>query len=71
MVVYDPYRGVYNTKPKTVEPAPEVIPTGTLPELLSWVDGDKERAAKLLKVENASAKPRKSLVKELKGIISD
>lgn len=71
MVTYDPYRGIYNTKVKKEEPKPEVIPTGTLPELLEWVGKDKERAKKVLDEETKSSKPRKSLIKELKVILGD
>lgn len=47
------------------------VPSGTVPEVLSWVGDDKERAQKALDAENENDKPRKSLVSELEGIISD
>ena len=38
---------------------------GTIDDLMGWVDGDKERAARALKAEQAKDKPRSTLVKRL------
>lgn len=47
--------------------APETdagVPTGTVAEVLKWVDGDPERAARALAAEEAGQN-RKSLIKSL------
>lgn len=48
---------------------PEDVPAGSIPEILTWVGEDVERAQKALGVELADAKPRKGLVSQLKGLV--
>lgn len=49
---------------------PEDVPAGTVPEILSWVGDDVERAKKALDVETSGdGKPRKGLVSQLKDLI--
>jgi hypothetical protein len=47
------------------------VPQGTVPEVLSWVGDDKDRAQKALDAENENDKPRKSLVSELEEVLSE
>ena len=59
------------TKPLPQENAdPEAVPQGTVPEVLTWVGDDKDRAQKALDAENADDKPRKGLVKSLEEIVN-
>lgn len=59
------------TKP-VVDPAnPDAVPTGTAPEILTWVGDDKEKAQKALDVEKADEKPRKGLVSELEKLLAE
>lgn len=44
---------------------PEAVPTGTTPEVLTWVGDDPERAQKALDAELENDKPRKGLVEQL------
>lgn len=48
---------------------PDKVPTGTVPEILSWVGEDVEKAQKALDIENEESKPRKGLVTALTSII--
>lgn len=50
------------------EPTGPVVPRGTAREVLTWVDGDAEKAQMALEAELAEDPPRKSLVGELKKI---
>jgi hypothetical protein len=45
------------------------VPTGSIPEILSWVGENVERAQKALAVESADSKPRKGLVSQLTELI--
>lgn len=49
------------------EPIPvvEAVPDGSAAEVLAWVGDDQDRAAAALTVEQASAKPRSTLVDQL------
>ncbi len=47
------------------------VPSGTVPEILSWVGEDKDRAQKALDAEKDDDKPRKGLVKSLEEILDD
>lgn len=61
------------------EPAPEPepeesevssdVPDGTVADVLEWVDGDPERAAEALAVEEASEHPRSTLIASLSDLI--
>lgn len=44
---------------------PEAVPSGTVPEVLTWVGDDPVRAQKALDVELKNDRPRKGLVSEL------
>jgi hypothetical protein len=41
---------------------------GTIDDLMSWVDGDRERAAQALAAEQAKDKPRSTVVKRLTAL---
>lgn len=56
-------------KEKKVEAVSEV-PTGSVKEVLAWVDADADKAKKALDAENASDSPRKTLVKDLEEIVN-
>jgi hypothetical protein len=65
--VVDP---VPTSKPIVAKDAdPNDVPSGTVPEILTWVGEDKERAQRALEVENADEKPRKGLIKALSELI--
>jgi hypothetical protein len=53
------------------EPAKVEVPKGTSSEVLAWVAGDRERAQSALDAENATDKPRKGLVEELKELVAE
>lgn len=67
-------------KDKTVEEKPVAekaeeksspeVPSGSIKEVLDWVDGDKEKAQQALDAEKAGAE-RKTLVKELEELLDD
>lgn len=62
--------GQPTTKPIIAAGAdPDAVPEGTVPEILSWVGEDAERAQKALDAEVESSKPRKGLVASLTEII--
>lgn len=46
-------------------------PTGTSKELLDWVGDDPDRARRVLDQENATDKPRKTLVEPLENLLDD
>lgn len=46
-------------------PAGGAVPAGTVEEVLGWVGADRERAAQALAAEQASARPRSTLVARL------
>lgn len=46
-------------------------PTGTSKELLAWVGTDPERAQRVLDQENATDKPRKTLVEPLEKLLNE
>ena len=50
---------------------PEDVPTGTVPEVMSWVGEDPVRAQKALDVEVDNDKPRQGLVKQLNEMIEE
>ena len=63
------------TPSKTSEDVPDNprqfdVPTGSIKEILEWVDGDKDKAQAALDVEQADDKPRRGLVSELNEILS-
>lgn len=47
------------------------VPDGTTKEILSWVGDDKERAQAALDKENASSKPRSTLVDDLEKKLAE
>lgn len=49
---------------------PEAVPTGKIPAIMAWVGDDKERAQKALDAENATDKPRSTLVAELTELLN-
>lgn len=49
------------------EPADEV-PDGTADEVLSWVDGDPDRAARAIEAEEQREKPRSTLLGNLRKV---
>lgn len=57
---------VESTKPKVTPGAnPEDVPSGTVPEVMTWVGDDSVRAQKALDEELANERPRKGLVSQL------
>ena len=68
-------RSRLDTPAPTTEPiirggmSPEDVPSGTVPEILSWIGEDPVRAQKALDQETANAKPRRGLVKAITEII--
>lgn len=46
-------------------------PTGTSKELVDWVGDDPERAQRILDQENASDKPRKTVVEAMEKLLDD
>lgn len=65
----NPYGGYPSKHIAAREEKANQTPTGTIPELLEWVGTDKERAQRVSDAESAHAKPRKSLLKDLKDIL--
>lgn len=45
------------------------VPSGTVPEILTWVGDDVDRAERALDKEKADKKPRKGLVSQLEEIL--
>lgn len=75
MSTTNPYAARPANEPLKVETPVEVVvekissvPSGTVPEVLAWVDGDVDRALEALEAELDGAK-RKSLIATLEGII--
>ena len=50
--------------------SPDDVPSGTVPEILTWVGDDKDRAQKALDAETENEKPRKGLVSQLNDILA-
>jgi hypothetical protein len=46
------------------------VPTGTISDVLSWVDGDPARAQAALDVELAKSSPRVTLLDHLEHVIA-
>lgn len=44
---------------------PNAVPSGTVPEILTWVGEDADRAKRALDVENENERPRRGLIKQL------
>lgn len=58
------------TQPITAPDAgPEDVPSGTVPEVMTWVGDDPVRAQKALDAEVENDKPRKGLVEQLSEMI--
>ena len=65
-------------EPKQAEPEAPAAPVqqngdeppvdGTADELMTWVDGDRDRAARALEAEQAKDKPRSTVVKRLAAL---
>lgn len=73
---YDPFRphSVASAQPLVrVASAPVIEPVlqGTVPEVLSWVNENKERAQRALAAEQQSERPRKKLVEQLGAVLGD
>lgn len=59
------------TKPLPQESSdPNAVPQGTVPEVMTWVGDDKERAQKALDAEQANERPRKGLVSSLEELLA-
>lgn len=50
---------------------PNEVPSGTVPEVLTWVGDDVDRAKKALTVELENSKPRKGLLEELNSMVDE
>lgn len=60
------------SKPIVAEDAdPNAVPAGTVPEILTWVGDDAERAQRALDVENENDRPRRGLVKQLTALLGN
>lgn len=59
---------VLETPPAEEEPSPEEVPDGTADEVLSWVDGDPDRAALAIDAEGRREKPRSVLLGQLRKV---
>jgi hypothetical protein len=55
---------------ETSEPLPEAVPEGSAEVVLSWVDGDPERALAAWEAEQARDKPRTTLLAALEKLVS-
>ena len=55
---------------KVEEKSSPEVPSGSIKEVLDWVDGDKEKAKVALDAEKDGA-GRKTLVKELEELLDD
>jgi hypothetical protein len=78
---YDPFRGYETADKSEAAEAPEVekteqpqpqqdeVKSGTSREVLNWVGDDKERAQRALDKEQASDKPRSTLIRELNEVL--
>ena len=59
----------------TAEPEPivdpDAVPDGTVAAVLGWVGDDRERAARALEAENATDKPRTTLVGALEALATE
>lgn len=65
-----PENGDAKTPVATPDETPEVeVPKGTTAEVSDWVGSNKERAQQALDAEEATGKPRKTLVADLKEIL--
>lgn len=51
------------------EEATDEVPSGTTEDVLSWVDGDPERARAALTAESMRDRPRKTLTSALEGLL--
>lgn len=61
-----------STKPQIAPDAnPEDVPSGTVPEIMTWVGDDLVRAQKALDVELKEDRPRKGLVNSLSEMLND
>ena len=47
------------------------MPEGTVAAVLGWVGDDRERAARALEAENATEKPRTTLVGALEALATE
>ena len=60
------------TQPRVAPNAdPEAVPSGTVPEIMTWVGKDPVRAQKALDVELSDERPRKGLVSSLTEMVGD
>ena len=80
---YDPYRAGYSPvedsnvteeeDPKNSETVEdnEPVPSGSIDVVMSWVGSDPDRARRALDAENENAKPRASLIGQLKALLGE
>lgn len=54
---------------KEAQADPDKVPTGTVPEIVTWVGDDAEKAQKALDIELQDEKPRKGLLNTLQAVI--
>lgn len=55
-------------EPKVPAEGDEPPVDGTIDDLMSWVDGDSDRASRALEAEQAKDKPRSTVVKRLSAL---
>lgn len=79
---YDPFRATQSPLDQDVFPTasderdeyvpnPDEVPAGSAKEVLEWVGGDKERAARAFEAEQQKSEPRKGLSHDLNVILED
>lgn len=58
-------------KPATEPAAPDAVPDGTIPAVIDWVAGDKDRAQRALDAEQAKGEAaRTTLVNQLQQLLA-
>lgn len=60
-----------DTAEPTPAPDPDAVPDGTIPAVIDWVGGDKDRAARALEAEQAKGETaRTTLVNQLQQLLA-
>ena len=54
---------------KATQENPDVVPSGTAPEIVSWVGSDAEKAQKALDLELQDERPRKGHLSSLQAVV--
>jgi hypothetical protein len=70
-MTYNPHGNYPSKNVERREQKANETPTGTSKELIDWVGEDPERAQRILDQENASDKPRKTVVEAMEKLLDD